>query len=145
MTLVNLRRIGKLRAHVAERAEIDRLLDSADLRLRDASVPGLGADSRFGLAYDAILKAALAAMLASGYRPVTSEPGHHQTLIQALVKTVQWEPQAVVVLEAYRKLRNKSDYEGEPVGESVAAACIGSARQLLDGVRHLVRDKYRGV
>ncbi|MBL0143570.1 MAG: hypothetical protein IPP91_16035 [Betaproteobacteria bacterium] len=104
---------------------------------------GLGSDSRFGLAYDAILKAALAAMLANGYRPVTSEPGHHQTLIQALVKTAQWEPQAVVVLEAYRKLRNKSDYEGIPVGESVAAACIGSARQLLEGVQQVVREKCR--
>ena len=106
MTLENLPRIGKLRAHVAERAEIDRLLESASVRLRDASVSGLGADSRFGLAYDAILKAALAAMLASGDRPVTSEAGHHRMLIQALMKTAQCEPQVVLVLEAYRKLRD---------------------------------------
>lgn len=57
------------------------------------------------------------------------------------MKTAQWEPQAVVVLKAYRKLRNKSDYEGEPVGEAVAAACIASARQLLDGVRQTIRDR----
>jgi len=136
-----LRRIGKLRPHVAERPELDRLLLSAEARFADALVPGIGADTRFGLAYDVILKCALAAMLCQGYRPVTSEPGHHQTLIQALVKTAELDAGSVVVLEAYRKLRNKSDYDGVPVGETVAASCIESARSLLERVRSIVDSK----
>ncbi len=63
MTLENLRRIGKLRPHVAQRVELDRLLASAEARFADARVAEIGADTRFGLAYDVIQKCALAAML----------------------------------------------------------------------------------
>jgi hypothetical protein len=76
MSLENLLRIGKLKAHAAAKVEIDRLLAAADRALADTAVPNLSSDSRFGLAYRAIMQAALAAMLASGYRPAMSEPGH---------------------------------------------------------------------
>lgn len=114
---------------------------SAEARFADARVAEIGSDTRFGLAYDVIQKCALAAMLARGYRPSTSEPGHHQTLIQALVKTAELDPESVVVLEAYRKLRNRSDYDGVPVGEAVAASCVESARTLLERVRAIVSSK----
>jgi hypothetical protein len=87
MTLENLLRIGKLKAHAAGKVEIDRLLAAANRALADALVEDLSSDSRLDLAYRAIMQAALAAMLANGYRPATSEPGHHQLLIQALPRT----------------------------------------------------------
>lgn len=77
MTLENLLRIGKLKAHAADRIEIDRLLSAADRALNDAMVPDLSSDGRLDLAYRAIMQVALAAMLANGYRPATSEPGYH--------------------------------------------------------------------
>ncbi len=40
MTLENLLRIGKLKAHVVGRVEIERLFASADRALRDAGEPG---------------------------------------------------------------------------------------------------------
>jgi hypothetical protein len=74
MTLENLLRIGKLKAHVADEGEIARVLQSAERALKDASVAALSADSRLELAYRALMQAALAAMLANGYRPTTSGP-----------------------------------------------------------------------
>jgi len=101
MTLENLARIGKLKAHAADEREIARLLESADRALKDAAVAGLSTDSRLELAYRALMQAALAAMLANGYRPATSEPGHHQVVIQALPKTIGMAAERVQVLEAY--------------------------------------------
>jgi len=51
MTLENLSRIGKLKAHAADEQEIARLLESAERALKDASVAALSPDSRLGLAY----------------------------------------------------------------------------------------------
>src|SRR6266536_3910410 len=102
MTLENLLRIGQLKAHAADKAEIDRILAAAERALADAALGKLSSDSRLDLAYRAIMQAALAAMLANGYRPATSEPGHHQLLIQALPKTAGIAAERVRVLDAYR-------------------------------------------
>jgi hypothetical protein len=139
MTLENLLRIGKLKPHVAEKAEVARLLAAADRVLRDAGVNQLSADSRLDLAYRAIMQAALVAMLANGFRPSTTEPGHHQVLIQSLPKTIGLSPGRLRVLEAYRAARNQSDYRGVPVSQAVAAECVDAARRLLDDVREWLR------
>ena len=143
MTLENLLRIGKLKAHAADEGEIARLLESAQRALGDASVSGLSADARLELAYRALMQSALAAMLASGYRPSTSEPGHHQVVIQALPKTIGMAPDRVQLLEAYRKARNQSDYRGVPVSDAVAGECVEDARRLLADVRAWIEARRR--
>jgi hypothetical protein len=135
MTLENLLRIGKLRAHAADKAEINRLLGAAERALADATVENLSSDSRLDLAYGAIMQAALAAMLANGYRPATSEPGHHQLLIQALPKTAGIAAERIRVLDAYRAARNLADYRGVPVSDAVAEECAAEARSVLAAVR----------
>ena len=135
MTLDNLLRIGKLKPHAPDKTEIERLLAAAERALRDAAVQALSSDSRLDLAYRAIMQGALVAMLASGYRPATSEPGHHQLLIQALPKTIRLAPGRVRVLEGLRAARNQSDYRGVPVSDTVALECVAEARRLLDDVR----------
>ncbi len=142
MTLDNLARIGKLKAHAADEREIARLLESADRALKDASAATLSSDSRLELAYRALMQAALAAILANGYRPSTSEPGHHQLLIQMLPKTIGIAPGRVQVLEAYRKARNQSDYRGMPVSDAVARDCAGDARLLLADVRGWIEARH---
>ena len=144
MTLENLLRIGKLKAHAADEGEIARLLESADRALGDTSVAGLSADARLELAYRALMQSALAAMLASGYRPSTSEPGHHQVVIQALPKTIGMAPERVQVLEAYRKARNQSDYRGVAVSDAVARECSQDARKLLGDVRAWIAANQPG-
>ena len=143
MTLENLLRIGKLKAHAADEGEIARLLASAERGLKDASVAELSTDSRLEIAYRGLMQAALAAMLANGYRPSTSEPGHHQVVIQALPKTIGMAPDRVQLLEAYRKARNQSDYRGVPVSDAVAGECVEDARRLLADVRAWIEARRR--
>jgi hypothetical protein len=137
MSLENLLRIGKLKAHAADELEIARLLDSAERSLRDAAQAALSSESRLELAYRALIQVALAAMLLKGYRPSTSEPGHHQLLIQALALTAGLPPPRVQVLEAYRKARNQSGYRGVPVSDVIAQSCAEDAHRLVGEVRKL--------
>ena len=139
----NLLRIGKLRAHAADEREIARLFDSAQRALKDAAVPGLSGDSRLNLAYRAMMQAALAAVLANGYRPSTSEPGHHQLLLQTLPKTIGMASERVQVLEAFRKARNQSDYRGVPVSDAMARECAEHARRLLAEVRGWIEARRK--
>jgi len=143
MTLENLARIGKLKAHAADEREITRLLESADRALKDAAVPQLSTSSRIDLAYKGMMQAALAATLASGYRPATSEPGHHQVVLQALPKTIGMAQERVQVLDAYRKARNQSDYHGVPVSDAVAQECVEDARRLLADVRKWIAARAK--
>ena len=110
---------------------MSRLLAAAERALADAGIAGLSSDARLDLAYRVIMQAALAAMMANGYRPATSEPGHHQLLIQALPKTLGTRAERVRVLDAYRVARNQSDYAGVPVSDAVARDCLADARAIL--------------
>ena len=71
---------------------------------------------------------------ANGFRTLTSKPGHHRTLIQALNLTVGLDKEAVIVLDALRKQRNVADYSGDPV-TSTAEGCATQAENLLEVVR----------
>ena len=139
MTLENLFRIGKLKAHGVGKVEVERLFVAADRALRDASNESNGADTRFGLAYRAIMQSAMAAMLCNGYRPATSEPGHHQLLIQSLPKSAGIDPARIKLLDALRTLRNKADYSGDPVSDAVAREALDEARRLVAEVREWIK------
>ena len=115
MTLDNLLGIGRLKAHKTSRVEVSRLVASAEVSLRDAQRPDLGNGSRLDLAYKAIMQAALAALYANGFRPSTSEPGHQQTTIQTLPKTIGLAADRMTVLDNFRRARNLADYEGADV------------------------------
>ena len=66
---------------------------------------------------------------------MTSKPGHHQTAIQTLPKTVGLATEQVIVLDALRKVRNVADYAGDLVPESAVSECIDSAQQLLAHIK----------
>ena len=88
MTLQNLLKIGRLKPHAPTADEIRRLLAAAERNLADARAEIISDETRFDAAYKAIMQLALIAMMASGYRPSTNEPGHHQTMIQSLPLTL---------------------------------------------------------
>lgn len=69
----NLLRIGQLKAHPPDAGEIGQLLAAAQRNLGDARVKGLSPESRFDIAYKTIMQAALAALMAHGYRPAQSD------------------------------------------------------------------------
>ncbi|MBI5330913.1 MAG: DNA-binding protein [Betaproteobacteria bacterium] len=130
MTLENLLAIKRLQRHEAGRAAILKLLAAAQRNLADAKVTTISAENRFDAAYKAILQCAMAALWAKGFRTSTSEPGHHQTAIQALPLTLALDSATVIVLDALRKQRNLNDYTGDGVNEALLAECIAQAESL---------------
>ena len=88
MTLENLLAIHRLVAHEPSRESITKLLTAAARNITDAKVMSISGENRFDAAYKAIMQCAMAALWANGYRTSTSQPGHHQTAIQALPKTI---------------------------------------------------------
>lgn len=127
MTLENLLAIRRLVRHEAGRAAILKLLSAAERNLVDARVTSISVENRFD--------AAMAALWAKGYRTSTSEPGHHQTAIQALPLTLALDSATVIVLDALRKQRNLNDYTGDGVNEALLAECIAQAESLLQHAR----------
>lgn len=105
MTLQNLAKIGQLNAHKPTAEEVARLLTAVRRNLADAEVKGISNETRFDCGYKAIMQCALVAMMANGYRPSTSAPGHHQTMLQSLPLTLGVSNDAWIVLDALRKKR----------------------------------------
>jgi hypothetical protein len=62
------------------KAELDNLRSIVKRSLKDVKVPGLSADARFVMAYDAARTLSLMIVRASGYRP-RSIGGHYNTFL----------------------------------------------------------------
>lgn len=139
MTLENLAQIGKVKPHNASREEIARLMTAVRRNLKDARLDGISPETRFDVAYKAVMQCALVALMANGFRPSTNEPGHHATVIQSLPKTVGLPNERVIVLDQLRKKRNLSDYTGEGVSDEQASACVRAAEDLAATVEQWLR------
>lgn len=134
MNLQNLFRIGRIKEHPVNAAEIQKLLTAARRNLQDSLITEISPESRFDIAYKAIMQSALAAMMAKGYRPNTNSPGHHQTVLQSLPITMGLANERMLVLDALRRRRNLSDYTGEDVDDALTVTCTEEAGQLLEDV-----------
>jgi hypothetical protein len=115
-------------------AMIRRLLKAASRNLSDARVVKISMETRFDAAYKSILQSANAALQANGYRTLTSKPGHHQTMLQLLVKTAGVSRETVIVLDALRRQRNVVDYSGDLIPESAVSECLSQAGYLIKHV-----------
>lgn len=134
MSLQNLLKVGQLKEHPADAAEVQRLLAAATRNLTDAGATTISAETRFDAAYKAVMQSALAALMANGYRPDTNRPGHHATAVQTLPLTIGLAQSRVIVLDTLRRKRNLSDYTGEDIDDSSVEHCITEATQLLQDV-----------
>ena len=105
VSLQNLLKIGQLKEHPPDAAEVQRLLAAAARNLADARVMTISPETRFDAAYKAVMQAALAALMAHGYRPDTSRPGHHATVVQGLALTIALASARVTVLDTLRRKR----------------------------------------
>ena len=119
-----------------------RLLAAIERNLADTAVVGISDETRFDAAYKAVMQCALVAMLAAGYRPATSEPGHHQTMIQSLPLTLGIANDAWVVLDALRKQRNANDYTGQPISPGAVTECIQQAKTLRKVLQAHLSSKH---
>lgn len=138
MTLRNLLGIS-LEAVDPDAAGIARLLEAAGQSLADARLGQLSNEGRFDMAYKSIMQSANAALQANGFRTLTSKPGHHQTMIQTLPRTIGLDASVMVLLDALRKQRNAIDYSGDLVSPSMSAQAVAQAESLLEQVRDWLR------
>ena len=95
--------------HQATADEIRELPAVADRDLHDSDVAGLSSDTRLGLAYNAALQVATAALAAEGYR--AARDSKHLRTIESLALTIQLDGAVVRKFDAFRRKRNVSDYE----------------------------------
>ena len=130
MSLANLVKTNQLQAHNPTRDAVQRLLEAAKRNLADAHITEISAENRFDAAYKCVMQCAMLALWVNGYRTSTSQPGHHQTAIQTLPTTIGLEQTTVIVLDALRKQRNVSDYEGDPISDQAVIECIKQAELL---------------
>jgi hypothetical protein len=137
MTLGSL--VGRgLEQAAADREELARYLERIRRKLADSREARISLDSRFDLAFEALLQTALAALRAHGYR-TTSAAGHQALALQALPKTLGTEAARVRVLEEFRKKRSAGLYlaEFEPSAAEVEALVQAAERLHKDLVAWL--------
>lgn len=94
------------------------------------------------------MQSALVALLAHGYRPLTTVVGHHQTAIQTLPLTIGASPTQVRLLDGMRRQRNLPGYSGQTVSAVTANECLTAARALLQQVQQWLkknRPELRGA
>jgi len=142
MTLANLLKINRLQEFTPGAEGVQRLLESAERNLNDAKLNALSSDNRFDAAYKTIMQCAMVGLWANGYRTSTSQPGHHQTALQALPLTLGLPDDSVIVFDALRKQRNINDYEGDPVTKAAVTECITQAEQLLAHTRKWLKANH---
>jgi hypothetical protein len=125
-------KIGQLAEHVTDKKQIDKLMAAAGRFLDDARQESISCETRLDAAYRAITQYSMVALSANGYRPSRSAPGHHQTMIQSLVHSVELDGDQMLLLDTFRVKRNAIAYTGEDVEESSVEACIEAAEFLRD-------------
>ena len=89
--------------------ELDNLRSIVSRSLGDVTAPGLSADTRFVLAYDAARSLALMIVRAEGYRP-RSVGGHYNTFL-ALGEADPAFSALAVYFETCRMKRNDCEYD----------------------------------
>lgn len=131
MSLENLVKTHQIKPHATHPEEVQRLLAAATRNLADARVEGISDETRFDAAYKAIMQCSLVGLMANGYRPSTSVPGHHQTVIQTLSLTLGVPRENWIVMDALRKKRNVNDYSGDLIEPESVRECIAQADALF--------------
>ena len=140
MSLQNLHKIGQLAEHETDATRVRRLQDSAERSIADARQGSISPETRLDAAYRAITQLSLIALWANGFRPTRSKPGHHQTIIQSLVHTIDVDRDEMLLLDTFRIKRNAIDYTGEDVDEVSVHECIAAAERLMSRVTEWLAD-----
>jgi hypothetical protein len=98
--------------------------------LEQCRIAGLSPDWQLNIAYNGVLQAANAALLAAGYRAPTGE-GHHYVVLQSLLFTVGLDTTTVQKLDTLRKKRHVATYAR---AGTVSDREARDALELIDGI-----------
>ncbi len=139
MTLDNMVGRGLERVD-SDRAEIARYLTKIRRKLADSRKDSISLDSRFDIAFEALLQIALVALRANGYR-TTSDSGHQQLAIQLLPKSIGIDPSELRALDEYRKKRSSGLYEADfDPSEDEVKAVIAAVAKLLSSLTNWIKQ-----
>lgn len=131
--LENLAKAGNLKREPVNPDEMLGLLRSAKARLFDAHNPGLSADSRFDLAYNASHALSLAALRRHGFRS-----DNRYLVFQTLPHTLAAPVEIWRVLDKCHRQRNLAEYEGHlELDDALLDDLLNAADWLLDQLQHL--------
>lgn len=125
--------IGRgLQQEVADPAEITRLRRKIATKLSDALNDQISLESRFDLAYEALLQIGLVALRANGLRP-DSRGGHHALALQTLDSTIGYPREKLRLLDRFRRQRADGLYDAsfEP-SEAEVQALLDTVSELKD-------------
>jgi hypothetical protein len=141
MSLKDWLKSGWLSEHKTSTQEIRNLLDVADRDLADCLSPGLSADWRLNIAYNAALQSATAALAVCGYR--ATRDSHHYRIIQSLRHTIEADSKLVARFDQFRKKRNIGGYEQAGlVSDHEAKEMLALAQQLREQIYRWIQINH---
>jgi hypothetical protein len=129
--LANLEKIGSLDPVPVSSELVQRIATHARQQLKDSSIEQASNETRFDCAYNAIRAVADIGLLLKGYRPSTKKPGHHQISIPSLGHTLNVDAATIRLLDALRRQRSGSNYDGDSVTEAALSECRRQAHAML--------------
>lgn len=131
-----------VREGAIERVSTDRAAAGRDLAAAEAHLVDLDERARkdpggaFALAYEAMRKAIVAHMRATGFRVRNRSGAHYQTgRYASAALDALGMPEDVRAFEELRRMRNRSAYDAVPVDEEAAVQAIAYARTVVEAVR----------
>lgn len=131
--------------HTTSPEEIADLLAIVQRDLEDSVREGLSPDWQLNIAYNAALRAAQAALAASGYRVSRAASAHRRT-IDSLRITVGLEPELVRHLDVFRRRRNITEYDRAGMTSADEAAEMHElAIEVRDRVVAWLREQHSGL
>lgn len=146
--MANLRRSGQLAEHAPTAAELQQHLANARDMLADARNVSVSALGRFNAAYGASHALLTATLKMHGLR-TSSAAGHRQILFNLLDQLLPAAAAAKNVLSQAHVLRNKAEYDGEPVNATAALvqSLVAAAENVNEEVRvaHKAWQKRQGA
>jgi hypothetical protein len=129
MSLELYLRNGWIHTHATSRDEIANLLAIAERDIAQSQTPGLGAEWRFDIAYNAALQLATAVLAAAGYQ--AERQNKHQRTLECLAFTIPLDARTIAFLDTCRRKRHVAVYDRiDAISQKEAAEMIAAAQNL---------------
>jgi uncharacterized protein (UPF0332 family) len=121
---------AKVQKVVSDRVAASGLIVQARAHLESARLDGIDAQSAYGIAYQAALKAMVAALLADGLR-VGSGAGGHIVTIKEAGERLDLDPAVAARIDHLRRTRHRVFYDGDDVSELELAGALADAEAVV--------------
>ena len=142
MTWQELFAANRVEKHKTSRQELDDLRKAVNRNLHDADLPGLSADNKFGLAYEAGLLLAKMAVACAGYR-VKGQGAQQATF--ASLKLAIGDPivEMASYLDRCRRKRNEISYDTAGLAsDTEAEELLAKLKEFRNTIEAWIADNH---